>query len=180
MDELETKLSALDLRRGKKRVASVSEYCRRNEAFDLLLAMVPSSPPRRRGSIAWVLLHAMEKRRWKPLIGHAETICQRLAEEQEDVMCKRCFMSFFQRGPLPVEHLGTLADTAIRFIKDHHESLAVRAFSISVLTRLTSDFPDLFLEVEEDLYRLAGNEKPSLRIRAQKAIKHMDKISSKR
>lgn len=179
MDELEEKLRALDKRRGKRRVASVSECCRRNEAFDLLLDMFPDSPPRRRGSISWVLLHAMQKRRWKPLIGHAETLCKRLAEEQEDIMTKRCLMSFFQTGPLPEEHLGLLADTAIRLIRDQNETLAVRAFSISVIIRIADEFPELYQEIEEELYRMSTHEKPSLRVRARKAILHMDKLSSK-
>ncbi len=179
MDELEEKLLALDKRRGKRKVASVSECCRRNEAFDLLIEMLPSSPARRRGSISWVLLHAMQKRRWKPLIGHAETLCKRLAEEQEDVMTKRCLMSFFQTGPLPLENLGLLADTAIRSLQDHNETLAVRAFSISVIMRIAEEFSDLYQEIEEELYTLSSHDKPSLRVRARKAILQMDKISSK-
>lgn len=178
MDELEEKLGALDARRGKRRVASVSEWCRRNEAFDLLLDMLPESNARRRGSIAWVLLHALEKRRWKPLIGHAETICLRLSEEQEDSMTKRCLMSFFQRGPLPIEHLGLLADTAIRLLSSEQETAAVRAFSITVFDRVSTEYPELFAEVEETLYRLASHEKPSIRLRAVKAVKRMEGIYS--
>lgn len=161
-------------------MASVSEYCRKNDAFDLLLDMFPESNSRRRGSISWVLLHAFQKRRWKPLIGHAETICKRLSEEREDTMSKRCLMSFFKRGPLPIEHLGLLADTAIRLLKDHKESLGVRAFSISVFIRIAGDFPELYHEVEADLHRLATHDKPSIRLRARKAILALDKISSVR
>jgi hypothetical protein len=179
MDELEEKLLALDKRRGKRKVASVSEYCRRNEAYDVLLDIFTESSPRRRGSISWVLLHALQKRRWKPLIGHAERLCIFLAAEREDTMTKRCLMSFFQTGPLPVEHLGLLADSSIKLLKDVKESLAVRAFSISVLMRLAEDFPDLYNEVEEALSIMAGHDKPSIRVRARKAILQMDKISSK-
>ena len=180
MDELEEKLLALDKRRGKRKVASVSECCRRNEAFDELLDMLPNSSARRRGSISWVLLHAMQKRRWKPLIGHAETLCKRLAEEQEDTMVKRCLMSFFQSGPLPQEHLGLLADTAIRLLRDHKETLAIRAFSISVFIRIADEFPELYQEIEEELYKMSTHEKPSIRVRARKAILHMDKLSSEK
>ena len=179
MDELEEKLQALDKRRGKRKVASVSEYCRRNETFDLLIDMFPISSPRRRGSISWVLLHALQKRRWKPLIGHAETLCKRLAEEPEDVMTKRCLMSFFQKGPLPEENLGLLADTAIRLLKAKKETLGVRAFSISVFVRIAREFPELYHEVEADLHQLATHDKPSISIRARKAILAMDKMSSK-
>jgi hypothetical protein len=174
VNELEQKLSALDARRGKRKAVAVSEYCRKNEAFDTLLEIYPECNERRRGSIAWAISHAVDKRRWKPREDHLQLIVLYLSDEN-DTMAKRCFLSVFIKYRLPKEHLGTLADTCIKIIREPKESTAVRSFGITVLFKITPSYPELFHEVEDVIIALSTHEKHSVSSRAKKALASIQK-----
>lgn len=178
MEELERLLTSLDERRGKHKVEDICGFCERNQSFSELLLLFPSASPRRRGTLAWVMARSVSNRMWAPWEEELETLVMWLRSETEDTMTKRSLLDIFQYTELPDEQLGTLADICIGFIRSPKETAAVRAFSITVLMRIIKVYPEIYREVEEILIELAAHDKPSIGLRARKAIKEMEKISS--
>lgn len=176
MDYLEEKLAALDARRGRENVDTIERYCTQHQLFDDIYCMTSTCSPRRRGSIFWVLAKAVYNRTWSPTERVLEELVQRL-DEETDVMSKRCIVDIFQYAPLPEEQLGSLTDICIRLIRDPKETIAVRAFSISVLLRVLKRYPELYGEIKDVIEELAERAEPAIQVRAKRAIRSMEKIS---
>lgn len=167
---------ALDARRGKRRTVSTSEYCRKNGRFDELIQMYGTANERRRGSIAWVMSHAVSKRRWKPSDEQLERIAILLSDEEGEAMAKRGLVDVFQKYRLPRENQGAVADACIRFLRDPNESTAVQAFSITVLFKIIERYPEFFNEVRDVMPRYLNHERPAIQVRMRRAMKVMDKL----
>ncbi|HRE49925.1 MAG TPA: hypothetical protein PK339_00785 [Flavitalea sp.] len=54
----------------------------------------------------------------------------------------------FQYTPVPKRFQGRLMDACFGFISDPRSPIAVRAFSLSILEKMTEDYPEIFPEIQ--------------------------------
>ena len=106
----------------------------------------------------------------------AEGLINLLAEES-NVMTKRCVIDVFQYCPIPEHCESQMLDLCIGFIRDPKETIAVRAFSITVLFKLVERYPELFNEVKDIMTELSEHESGAIRVRVRKALEMMEGLT---
>lgn len=168
-DDLTLILAALEDRRCSLKVEQLVELCERENLFSALIDMLAESPGRRRGSISWALSRAAQKKRWCPMDRDSQLLIEQLSIEQED-MPKRCIMAIYQYCEIPEDYESQLLDLCIAFMRDSSEAIAVRAFSITVLSRSIVRYPVIFNEVKDSLYALREHESAAIRVRVKRAL----------
>lgn len=109
----------------------------------------------------------------KPYISQ---LSQRLGDTHTHIAVKRNILRIFQEAELPEAIHSDLMNTCFDAIADPVEAIAVRAFALGILGRLSVIYPEIKNEIRlviEDV--LSQNPTAAFRSRAKKVLKFMGK-----
>ena len=84
---------------------------------------------------------------------------------------KRNTMRFLQEIIIPEKYHGRLMDTCFRYISVPGEAIAVKAFSLTVLEKLSRVYPEIIPEIKLLIEENYDRETPAFRSRAKKFLK---------
>ena len=122
---------------------------------------------------AWVMSIVAEK---QPALikPHLKAMVDRMGDAGIPVAVKRNVVRVLQHIPVPEKLQGPVMDYCFRFLEDPLETVAVKAFSMTVLANLAQQFPDIKNEIIlliEDQMREGAL--PGFKSRAKKTLKQL-------
>ena len=136
-----------------------------NELFELFL----SDEYRLVQHAAWPLSYAvinhpqLIKKHFPRLVGN-------LAKPGIHSAVKRNTMRLLQDIEIPVKQHGRIMDACFTYIADPTEPVAVKAFSLTVLEKLSRVYPDIIPEIKLLIEENYERETPAFRVRAKKFL----------
>jgi hypothetical protein len=83
---------------------------------------------------------------------------------------KRNIVRLLQFAKIPKRYHGKLMDQCFRFISDPAEAIAVKAFSLTILDNLSTDYPEIRPEIKVIIEERMAFETPAFRSRAKKIL----------
>lgn len=122
---------------------------------------------------AWILSYVAEKH---PAVvqPHLEKMVNRMGDAGIPVAVKRNVVRVLQFMPIPENLQGPVMDYCFRFLEDPKETIAVRAFSMTVLANLAQQYPEIkneiILLIEDQLREGAS---PGIRSRGKKTLEQL-------
>ena len=84
-------------------------------------------------------------------------------------------MRLLQDVDIPEKYHGEIMDICFRYIASPDEPVAVKAFSLTVLQRLSRLYPEIKNELQTIIEERWDYEKPAFHSRAKKVLKEMGK-----
>ena len=112
----------------------------------------------------------------KILVPHLRAMLENLKEEPHDAV-KRATMRVLERIDISEELEGEVYDTAMRYLTDFGQPVAIRAFSMTAARRICQRYPSLcqeLLPVVQGFFEL--KEPAGILARARKELKILEKI----
>jgi hypothetical protein len=101
---------------------------------------------------------------------------KRMQEKDVHDAIRRNALRVFEKVDIPEKYCGILFELSNQYLHDIAQPVAVRAFSISVMSNIAQKFPDLMNEVKHNAEALLHCGVPALESRARK---HLREISEK-
>ena len=92
------------------------------------------------------------------------------------VAIRRNTIRMLQSQEIPEEYHGELAERCFKYLQDHKEAIAVKAFSMTVVSNLTDIYPDLKNELKIVIKDLMQNGSPGIKSRGRKVLRHLESI----
>lgn len=86
---------------------------------------------------------------------HIGELISALTDKSEKVAVVRCIVRFFQFYDLPESYQGVVLEHCYFLLKNNEEPVAIRAFSIGVIYRISKEYEELKNELKlvlQDLY----------------------------
>lgn len=126
---------------------------------------------------AWILSY-VAKEHPEQIQPHLEKIVNRMGDTGIPVAVKRNVVRLLQFMPVPEYLQGPVMDHCFRFLENPQETVAVRAFSMTVLANLAQQYPDIRNEIIlliED--QLREGAQPAFVSRGKKTLKALGKRS---
>ncbi|WP_295124084.1 hypothetical protein [uncultured Chitinophaga sp.] len=124
---------------------------------------------------AWTLRHVAEHH--PPIITpHLDEIVERLGHDGIPVAVKRNVMAVLQQIQIPEKLHGEVMNYCFDFLQDPQETIAVKAFCMTILGNLAQSYPEIKNEIVlviEDL--LEQGASAGIRSRAKKTLKALGK-----
>lgn len=106
---------------------------------------------------------------------HLDKLVHKLKDEDTHPAIPRNILRMFQEIEIPEKHHGTLIDLCFAFITDLKHPVAVRAFAITVASRICALYPELKNElvlILEDLKKYP--QQPAITARIKSAFKKLN------
>lgn len=103
----------------------------------------------------------------KPYIG---IFIKHLSRENMPIAEKRNIVRLLQFVDTPKRYQGKLMDICFRFVTDPEEAIAVKAFSLTILERLSYLYPEILPEIKSIIDARWEFETPAFRTRAKKIL----------
>lgn len=108
------------------------------------------------------------------ILPYLSKMIEMLDDDSHHIAVKRNTIRILQFVEIPEDFLGILADKCFRYLMNHDEAIAVRAFSITVLYNIVRRVPELKRELIMILEEIIPTASSGLRNRAQKALKMLE------
>ena len=89
---------------------------------------------------------------------------------------RRNTVRMLQNHSIPKKLHGELAEKCFQYLQDRKEAIAVKAFSMTVLSNLTDLYPDLKYELKIVIEDLMQNGSPGIKSRGGKVLRHLESI----
>ena len=124
---------------------------------------------------AWVVGHVAEKypEMVKPFL---PKIVNRLYDNNIHTAVKRNVVRILQFIPVPKSLQAKVMNKCFDYLNDPIETIAVRCFSMTVLTNLAMKYPEIKNEVIASINISIKNSTPGYRARAKKELKQLEKL----
>ncbi len=90
---------------------------------------------------------------------------------------KRNTIRMFQNISIPRRVQGRVLDICFRFLQDKHEPIAVKVFSMTVISKLSVDKPELQRELKLILEAQLPYAGPAFRSRAARVFKDLERVT---
>jgi hypothetical protein len=158
----------------KKQMTKVVDYVGDNpNRFKGLIQVFLAGPYRVTQRASWPLSYCVEKHPHliKP---HLKTILDYLPKPDVHDAVKRNIIRLLQYIEIPKKLQGKIADICFGFLQDKKEPVAVRVFSMSVLTAIASENPDLKRELKLIIEDALPHASPAFLSRARKVLKELN------
>lgn len=141
--------------------------------FEELVKLFLKGPYRVSQRAAWPISYCVEAN--PQLIDpHLKRIVRNLSAGDLSVAVKRNIVRLLQFIPIPKSLQGEVADTCFQFLKDGHETIAVRAFSMSVLFNIAQVETELQRELQIALEDLLPHASVAIRTRARNLLRRLN------
>ena len=98
---------------------------------------------------------------------HFSTLIHMLEQPGVSGPVKRNSVRLLQHVNIPPAHQGTIMDICFRYICDPREAAAVKAFSLTVLEKLSAVYPEILPEIKLIIEERLDSETPAFRSRAR-------------
>jgi hypothetical protein len=95
---------------------------------------------------------------------------EQLHDEDAHVAAKRNIVRLLQFVEIPKRYQGKLMDSCFRYIIDPEEAIAVKAFSLTILDKLSNTYPEILPEIKSIIEARWEFETPAFRSRAKKIL----------
>ncbi|NLR69167.1 hypothetical protein HGH92_33020 [Chitinophaga varians] len=120
---------------------------------------------------AWIISLVAEKHS-ELMTPHLPEMVARMETAGLPSAVKRNVLRVMQHMPLPPELHGPVMNACFQYLEDPKEMIAIKAFSMTILSNLAQAYPDIKNEIRillEDL--LEHDPSPGIRSRAKKVMK---------
>ena len=157
----------------KRQVNQIVKYVGKDaRRFKKLVQIYLEGPYRITQRTAWPLSYCVENQP-ELIIPHLKKMLDQL--QKPDVMdaVKRNTMRLLQFVEVPEKYHGRIIDTAFRYLHNKKEPVAVKVFSMTVLSMLTKGEPELQKELRMMLEDQLPYAKPGFIARAKKTLKEL-------
>ncbi len=124
---------------------------------------------------AWIISFVASKHP-ELITPHLPAMIQRMEHPGIPVAVKRNVTRVLQFLPIPPDLHGPVMQQCFALLENPQETIAVRAFSMTVLAKMAKDYPDIKNEIRiilED--QLAHNPSPGIRSRAKKVLNEISR-----
>lgn len=168
-------LELLNLERSKNHIAQIVERVGQSEdSLDALMEIFLGDHPRNAELSAWVVGDLGQKHpelfiKWMP------ELLEVLNSKNVHGSLKRNALRILERIDVPDEHLDAATDVCFRLLADPFEEVAIRAFSMGVLSRSCERVPELWPELQLILEENMPHATPAFISRAKKLITKFNK-----
>ena len=88
---------------------------------------------------------------------------------------KRNTVRIFQEIDIPKKYHGTVMDTCFRYVEDVNEAVAVKAFSLTILGKLSKQYPDIIPEIKLLIAEQMPHQSAAFKSRAKMVLKNMER-----
>jgi hypothetical protein len=161
----------------KKQTTEIADYVGSNKArFKQLVDVYLAGPYRLTQRSAWPLSLCIQ-RHPELILPHIGRILKSSDRPGVHNAVKRNTVRLLQFIDIPRRHFGAVAELCFRYLNDRREAIAVRVFSMTVLSNLASREPGL----KEELKLLIEDELPyasaAFRSRGLRTLNELRKIS---
>lgn len=124
---------------------------------------------------AWPVLHISlkEPQLIKPYL---DQLVSNLDEPKHDAVVRNS-IRIFEDIPIPESVEGKLLDKCFEYLLDQKQAIAIRCFSMSVLGKLVTKYPELAFELKEILEdQLTYDVSAGFKVRAKRTLKAIAKM----
>jgi hypothetical protein len=84
---------------------------------------------------------------------------------------KRNSIRLLQDITIPKKYQGSIMDICIKYVESPTEAVAVKAFSLTVLTHLAKQYPEIIPEIKLIIEEQLPNQTPAFKVRAKSFLK---------
>lgn len=141
------------------------------ERFDELFIIFTKSHYRIVQRAAWPMSYCVI-RHPALIVPHYATIFRLLDDTTQPAAVKRNILRLLDQGPLlPKKFHGRIMDICFRNLEDPSETIASKAFSIGILSRLSDHYPEILPELKTSAELLLPHASPGVKSRALKVLK---------
>lgn len=102
-----------------------------------------------------------------------------LSDRQAHPAARRNIVRLLQFVEIPKRYHGKIMDICFQFISSPEEAIAVKAFSLHILERLGSTYPEILPELKTVIEARWAFETPAFRSRAKKILKKAEGVRIK-
>jgi hypothetical protein len=88
---------------------------------------------------------------------------------------KRNSIRFIQEIDIPKKYHGQIMDICFKYVESPAEAVAVKAFSLTVLSNLAKQYPEIIPEIKLLIEEQQGRQTASFKVRAKAFIKEIEK-----
>lgn len=140
------------------------------QRFDELFALFLSDEYRVVQHAAWPLSYAVIQHP-QLIKTHFTKLVANLRKPGIHSAVKRNTMRLLQDIDIPARLHGRIMDACFNYIVDPAEAIAVKAFSLTVLEKLSRQYPDIIPEIKLLITENYERETPAFRVRAKRFLK---------
>jgi len=121
---------------------------------------------------AWPMSYCI---RQYPVLGkpYYKKFIDQLSDSKAHPAARRNIVRLLQFVEIPKRSHGKLMDLCFQFISNPEEAIAVKAFSLSILSKLAEIYPEILSEIKSVIETRWELETPAFRSRAKKILKQV-------
>jgi hypothetical protein len=140
------------------------------ERFRLLVSLFLKGEYRLTQHAAWPMSYCIQH---YPVLAksHFKKFIDQLSDEKAHPAAKRNIIRLLQFVTIPQKYQGRLMDLCFGFIADPEEAIAVKAFSLHILEKMSDIYPEILSEIRTIIEARWDFETPAFRSRARKILK---------
>ena len=105
-----------------------------------------------------------------------QVIVKRLDDNNIHIAVTRNVVRLLQFVQIPKKLHAQVINICFNYLSDPNETVAVRCFSMTVLTNFTKQYPEIKNELEAVIKTVLKDVKGGLKVRARDALKELNKI----
>ncbi len=98
---------------------------------------------------------------------HFATIFKKLQNAHVHTAVKRNTIRFLQEIDIPEKYEGVLMDLCFGYVASPTEAVAVKAFSLTVLKKLSKKYPEILPEIKLIIEEQLPHQTPAIKVRAR-------------
>ena len=176
LSDYELKQWILDSKTSKKRDTIVQLMLTETIVFDTVFSFLKDENQQlvqyAVGSISYAAVHqpALIKNKWK-------WIMEYIQNNQLHGAVRRCFLYVLENTPIPVKWHGQVIDFCFNFINKPTEKVAVKAYALTIIEKLTVLYPELIPELIGSIEMNMEHAQPAFLSRAKKILKKYRKLN---
>ena len=102
---------------------------------------------------------------------YLKKLISKLSDQRAHPAAKRNIVRLFQFIDIPKRYHGRLMDLCFQFINSPEEAIAVKAFSLHILEKMSTNYPEILPELKAIIGARWDFETPAFRSRARKILK---------
>jgi hypothetical protein len=96
---------------------------------------------------------------------------EKLSDQHAHPAAKRNIVRLFQFIDIPKRYHGKIMDLCFQFVSSSEEAIAVKAFSLHILEKMSVNYPEILPELKTVIETRWDCETPAFRSRARKILK---------
>jgi hypothetical protein len=139
------------------------------ERFKLLVRLFFKGEYRLTQHAAWPMSYCIQ---YHPFFAkpYFKKFIDQLSDDKAHPAARRNIIRLLQFVDIPKKFQGRLMDLCFVFISDPEEAIAVKAFSLHILEKLSDKYPDILAEIRTVIESRWAFESPAFRSRARKIL----------